>query len=548
MAEKEAWGPVPRLSPRLLCWYLAVRVVAISLFLAGAILYQVKSHSGQAWPVLGYLYLLVGISCLQALLSWILANRVQSLQWLAQGQLVWDLLFSALLIYLTGGIDSLFSSFFVLVILSSVLLLSRRDVLIVAAAAAILYGSLVDLQYYRLLPVLPGVRLAQEIAGPEAFFVLFVNVFAFLLSGLLGSLLVGRLRHSEHARHRMAIDYEELERLNRAILASMASGLLIIDRKLRIRMVNPAAENMLGSRFDELYNEKIAAFFPKLELLQDDRFQVIARGEGQLVDRTGRTRPIGFNTTRVTDPRHRIDGLLITFQDLTRLKEMEEHLKRTDRLAAVGRLAAGMAHEIRNPLASISGSVQLLRENLTLGREDRHLMDIVVREADRLSDLLNDFLLFARPTPPEKEELLAAELVDELVSLSTGDKRFDMVTFSDHCAPNVRLYGDRRQLRQALWNLVLNAVEAMPAGGELSLSVAEDGSTLCVTDSGTGVPQALRQKIFDPFFTTKDHGTGLGLAMTHSIIEAHGGTLELDSKVDCGARFVIRLPLADEAT
>jgi two-component system sensor histidine kinase PilS (NtrC family) len=242
----------PRLSPRLLRWYLAVRVMAISLFLGGAVLYQTRGANGQAWPVQGYLYVLVGMSCLQSLLCWWLVRRVRSLQWLAQGQLVWDLLFSTVLIYLTGGIDSLFSSLFVLVILSSVLLLSRRDVLVVAAAASILYGSLVDLQYYRLLPVLPGVRLAQQVAGAEVFFTLFVNVFAFLLSGLLGSLLVGRLRSSEHAWLRIAIDYRELERLNRAILANISSGLLIIDRTLRIRMVNPAAANMLGGELQRV--------------------------------------------------------------------------------------------------------------------------------------------------------------------------------------------------------------------------------------------------------------------------------------------------------
>ncbi|MGE4545142.1 MAG: nitrogen regulation protein NR(II) [Pedobacter sp.] len=517
-------------------------MLVISLFLGGSILFQIQGNAGQQWAALRYFYALIAISYLQALVSLVCVKKLGPMRWLAQAQIVWDLLFATFLIYLTGGIVSLFSSFYILVILSSVLLLSRRDVLLVASAAAILYGSLVNLQYYRFLPPLPGVSVSMEADGVETLYTLFINVFAFLIVGVLGGLLVSRLRHSEDVRQKIEVDYGELERLNRAILANMASGLLIVDRQQRIRSLNAAAEEMLGANFSELYNANVSNYLPGQSLLVDGQFQVITRGEGSLVDCSGHSRPVGYNTSILTDPTQHVDGLLITFQDLSHLKEMEERLKRTDRLAAVGQLAAGLAHEIRNPLASISGSVQLLRENTALGSEDRHLMNIVVKEVDRLNHLLQEFLLFARPSQPEKHWFKAAELVHELSDLCAGDRRFAAIELQRSCPHDALLYGDRNQLRQALWNLLINAAEAMPAGGNVVFSYDPLSQDLIVADSGAGVPPLLRQKIYDPFFTTKDHGTGLGLATVHSIIEAHGGTLELENRTDGGAKFVIHLP------
>lgn len=523
-------------------WFLGIRVLVIALFLGGTILFQLQGNEQQQYGVLQYLYLLVAVSFLQALVSLVSVKIIGPMKWLAQVQIAWDLVFVTVLIYLTGGIESIFPSFFILVILGSVLLLSRREVLIVASAAAILYGILIDLQYYNYLPEIPGISLPLHIDGAQALYKLFINTGAFLLVGILGGLLVGRLRHSESARQQMEIDYEELERLNRAILENMASGLMIVDRHLRIRSLNAAAEEMLGAPIKEIYNADVSLFFPDAVLMSDGRFQVISRGEGRLVARAGHVRPIGFNTSILADPARRVDGLLVTFQDLTHLKEMEERLKRTDRLAAVGQLAAGLAHEIRNPLASISGSVQLLQENAGLDGEDQRLMRIVVREADRLNDLLKEFLVFARPAPPEKAWFRAVDLVHELSDLSFADPRFAAIEIRRGCPPDAWVFGDRKQLRQAIWNLLINAAEAMANGGRLDFEYFPVSGELVVADTGPGVPAALRQKIYDPFFTTKDHGTGLGLATVHSIVEAHGGTLELKDNHGGGARFVIRLP------
>lgn len=234
--------------------------------------------------------------------------------------------------------------------------------------------------------------------------------------------------------------------------------------------------------------------------------------------------------------------MLITFQDLSHLKEMEAQLKRADRLAAAGQLAAGMAHEIRNPLASISGSVQLLMEDDKLEQQDRRLMGIVVREAERLNALLTDFLVFARPSPLCFESVDLAELLDELVVMVAADERFKDIELQKDYDSALEWYCDRGQLRQALWNLLVNGAEAMEHGGRLICGLDSEAAAVFIEDTGPGIPDAIREKVFDPFFTTKDSGTGLGLATVHAIVEAHQGRLDLIKAEGGGERFVISMP------
>jgi two-component system sensor histidine kinase PilS (NtrC family) len=202
-----------------------------------------------------------------------------------------------------------------------------------------------------------------------------------------------------------------------------------------------------------------------------------------------------------------------------------------------------MAHEIRNPLASISGSIQLLMDNPELAPDDRRLMGIVVKEAHRLSGLLTDFLLYAKPAPPRKEAEDVSLLLDELCSIITADPRFAKVQLQRRYPAGVTMQLDGPQLLQALWDLAINAAEAMPEGGAMEIGLDPAKAMLYVADNGPGIPAEIRDKIFDPFFTTKDHGTGLGLSTVYAIISAHGGTLTVEPAQPRGTRFTIRLPL-----
>jgi two-component system, NtrC family, sensor histidine kinase PilS len=531
-------GRPPR---RLLSRLLFFRILVIILFLGGTILFLSRSGQRVHQPVLPYLYLLVGLSFLHAIVSATALSLTRHTRFFAQAQVIGDLLLATAFIYLTGGTDSLFSFLYLLVIVGASVLLPRRDVLFVASAASILYGSLLDLQYYGFLPVIGGLQSPGQISGREVFYEVFVNVFAFLLTALLSGTLSERLRRSEAALEQKEIDFDELENFNRAILTNITSGLMIANDQGRIRSFNDAAERITGLTLRQVYNREVRALFPDLGIEENHSLKITPRGQGTFLTPEGARKVLGFSSSLLRDGRDRELGVLVVFQDLTQLVEMEEKLKRTDRLAAIGRLAAGMAHEIRNPLASISGSIQLLMEQSQVREEDRRLMGIVVREADRLGALLTDFLLYARPARPVPEALEVADLFDEVLALAESDGRFQELKVERHYQPGVTVVADRKQLRQILWDLLINAAEAIGGKGTLRVGVLENGQALFVEDSGTGVPCEMKERIFEPFFTTKTDGIGLGLATVHTLVEANGGQIAVTEGSEGGALFVIRL-------
>lgn len=526
---------------RHLSWFLFCRILVLTLFLGGTILYQLRSGIEKPHLVVTFLYLLIGIFYVQALLSAVVLSRFHRLTLFAQAQIAWDLLFAVSLIYITGGVESPFAFLFILIIISASVFLSRREIFFVASAAAILYGSLLDLQYYGYLPRISGLIFPQDIDSRQIFYAVFVNVLAFLLTASVSAILAERLRRSEQALVKKEIDYEELESLNRTILASIGSGLMIINPQGRIRSFNAAAERISGYPLEEVYDHDVRELFPDLAVF-DGNFKMVERGEGRYQTREGRWLVLGYASSLIKGSDGKPLGLLVTFQDLTRLKEMEEQLKRADRLAAVGQLASGMAHEIRNPLAAISGSVQLLMEGGHVTEENRRLMGIVVKEAERLSALLTDFLLFASPSLPKLSEVGISTLLDELADMAVADPRFGSIEIRREYPPGIKMLLDRQKIHQALWNLAINSAEAMAGHGVLTLGLADEGQSLFVEDSGPGIPNQIRRKIFNPFFTTKDRGTGLGLATVHKIVEAHGGSIVVAAGRSSGARFTIRLP------
>ncbi len=535
--------PWDKTSSRFLHWYLLVRPLVIALFLGGTIVNQVR-FSGAHSLVLGWLYLLAALCLVQSLSFVALFGRSRPKKMLLRWQICWDLLFATALIFLAGGIVSHLSFLYIFIIFSVSIFLSRREVFVAASAAAILYGGLLDLQYYSVLPVVSAFS-SNPVSSQEIFYDIFINVSVFYLIAFLSSLLSERLRHSELALKKREIDFEELENLNRIILENVPSGLVIINNAGRIRSFNAGAATITGYALETIYNRSIAELFPDMIVLKGSNFKTVSRGEAGLVDKQGGKRPVGFTSSLVKDVLGETLGLLITFQDLSRLKEMEVQLKRADRLAAVGQLAAGMAHEIRNPLASISGSVQLLMEDDKLEQDDRRLMGIVVREAERLNALLTDFLVFARPSPPCIESVDVVELLDELVAMVAADERFKNIEVQREYKAGLEWHCDRSQLRQALWNLLVNGAEAMEHGGRLTCGLDYEVPAVFIEDTGPGIAEVIRDKVFDPFFTTKDSGTGLGLATVHAIVEAHQGRLDLVKAEGGGERFVIFMPGTD---
>lgn len=525
-----------------MAWFLLCRILVAFLLLAGTVLYYRRVWSGNSDAILYWLSGFFAVAFTQTLLSLVSLPRINRLGLFIRFQISWDLLSAAGLIYLTGGVESPFAFLLLFVVISSSFFLPRREVFSFASAAVILYGSLLDLQYFHYLPRIQGLPWPVGVDSRSVLYTLYVNVTAVLLIAFLSGLLAERLRRSELARERTEIDFQELESLHLAIQAHISSGLMIVNPQGRIRVFNREAERITGYRLTEIYDRRPEDFFPIFTRQGQERSGSVERAEGVLQTRDGNERILGYNISPVFNPEGVLLGQLINFQDLTRFKALEEQIKRADRLAAVGRLASGLAHEIRNPLASISGSVQLLLEQEYLSREDRHLMGIVVREADRLNVLLGEFLAFARPAVPKRIAVQFAPLVEEVLQIASADQRFSKITFECRELAGLCLKVDPQQMRQVLWNLLVNAADAMPDGGLILLASHGGDAGVSVEDSGHGIPEAERGRIFDPFFTTKERGTGLGLATVHAIIVAHGGMIRVEKSSLGGARFVLEFP------
>lgn len=522
---------------RSLVWYLVCRTALITLVLGGAAFFYL--HGNLPYSVTP-LFFLVGVSYAQALITALLLRRLRVIGFLSQIQIVWDLLFVSALILLTGVVESLFSFFYLLVIISASFLLSRRLTILAAASSAIMFGGILLLQFYDLLGPL---TVEKNVADAVFFSSLFVHLIAFFLTAVLSGTLAERWRHSEALYQRKSIDFSELERMNRLILSHISSGVMLINPQGRIRSFNGAATDITGFSLQQVYDAPAADLFPEFnKIVAPDRLP-ISRAEGMFTHPSGERRSFGYATTPVKGNHGEDLGTLVTFQDLTQLKQIEEQLKRSDRLAAIGRLSAGLAHEIRNPLASISGSAQLLCENCHLSTEDQQLLAIMVKETDRLNHLLTDFLAFARPRRPQKSRLDIATLLDELRQMLLRDQRFQDIDVQIRGERPCRVFIDRSQIWQVLWDLSINAAEAIAGKGTVLITFAHGNPwTLVIEDSGPGIAPEVRERIFEPFFSTKDKGTGLGLSTVYSIMKAHGGTIRAEAADLGGERFVMHFP------
>jgi len=521
---------------RSLTWYLICRTAVITFLLGGAAIFYLNGSVNRS--LIPPLFILIAISYAEALVSALLLKKITNTSFFTQLQIVWDLLFVSALILLTGGVESVFSFAYLLIIISASFLLSRRLTVLAAACAVILFGGILDLQFFNYLHFL---NLPRSASDGTFFSALFVHAVAFFLTAVLSGTLADRWRQSEEQLQRKTIDYDELEKMNRTILSHISSGLMLINPNGKIRSFNRAATTITGLSLQDVYDQDAAQMFPGLIVGSTATSAPMRRSEGFFIKKTGTKLILGYATTPAKGNQGETLGILVTFQDLTQLKKIEEELQRTDRLAAVGRLAAGMAHEIRNPLASISGSVQLLMEAEHVQADDLRLMGIVVKEADRLNALLTDFLGFARPKKLLRESVNVASVLNQLTDMLVTDPRFkniDIVkNYSDACI----IFLDQGQILQALWDLAINSVEAMQGQGQLIFdTILEPVPAIIVEDNGPGISAEIKERIFEPFFSTKEHGTGLGLASVYSVLESHGGTVAVDRGTVGGARFTLQ--------
>jgi len=533
-----------------LAWLILARLVVISLFLATITYFNYKQPNLFTDEMLrGVTRLIIVTYCFSVLSLTAFGLSSRYLTALAYAQIIWEILFVSILVFLTGGINSNYAFFYNLAIINASFLFARREAFYTASLCGIIYGALVDFHYYGRLERFGLFNEVDNYYDSNYIIILIItNLLAFFLTAILTGYLAERARKSESALRKKEIDYEELERLNSMIVSTLDSGLITVNSSGCIRAFNRKASELTGFAQLDAYDKQLIEIFPGAGSFVD----ILGSSYNDEVvckDKFGQRRIFTIKSAPFTDKEGNRSGAVIDFQDVTRIREMENQLKRADRLAAIGELSARIAHEVRNPLASISGSVQLISQSDAIQKQDKKLVEIVLRETERLDNLLQDFLLYARPKTPDRNWFSLNQLIHELTQLLRGDRRFEQIELEASIPDNLIIFADHDQIRQVILNLLLNAAEASPEGGSVILECKfTDSSKDCdleisVSDSGTGISENDLKLIFEPFFTTKNGGSGLGLAIVYRIIEAHGGSITVENVTTGGSCFRFNLPI-----
>jgi len=546
--------------------YLIFFRLLVATFLLGLTLYFQGSRydSFLSLPVV-YLSLLAGSLFFFTAIFALYLKYVKNPVLFAYGQLLFDTIFVTLIILFTGGITSIFSFGYMIVIIIAATILSRRGSLIIASASCILYGTILDLQYYGAFQYMLPPELTYTSPAPSGnyLYTLLVTSSAFYLVAYLSSHLTEELKKSKVQLKAKQKDLAELEMLNKNIVQSINSGLITLDNNFRIIYFNRAASEIIGvERLSYLLNTPVEEIFPSIVNYlptSGDQAQTwdtrTSRGEMEFVRNDGKKLFLGFSLSRLRGTQGEQYGHILVFQDLTLLKKMEQQVKHMERLALAGEMAAVVAHEIKNPLASMSGSIQMLKNELELNPLQNRLMEIVSREIDRLNSLVREFSLLTKTRSGAPQKINVNKVIsDTLTILRSNWEVISKVKIVSEEEKNLEINADPQQLQQVLWNLFTNAVEAMPDGGTLTVKTAlsnSDGQQsraqveIIISDTGVGIPPEIRHRIFDPFYTTKTKGTGLGLSIVRRIINDFGGKIILDeSNSNEGATFKIFFPRA----
>lgn len=446
-----------------------------------------------------------------------------------------DVLSSVALIFFTGGIKSWFLTLPLLTVIASAVMLGKNAGYYLAILSSLLYGLLLNLQFYKILPI----RYDPSLGEKDFVYNLFSYVLAIYLTAYLIGYLRERLERTAIRLEKSTTSLRDLTLFNREVIESVPTGLFTTDPSGAVTLFNRAAEEITELDRRDVVGRPVGGIFPFLKNLRAGvRFEdsLLAGGE---------RKTIGMTVSALRDSEGGETGFIGVFEDLTEKKRMQEEIRRREKLAAIGEISANMAHEIRNPLASLKGSIEMLRE----GRlpEDRleRLMSIAVSEMDRLDNIIVEFLNYSRPRPLEIRPFDLHGLLDDTLDMIKSRDDSKNITIIKNYSGGLAMPADAQRLQQVFLNLGLNAVDAMSGkGGSLSVGTEADGDFVRITfrDTGRGIGAEDMGRVFYPFFTTKERGTGLGLSIAYRIVEDHGGTMAVESEEGMGTVFDIFLP------
>lgn len=523
------------------------RLMAIFLLMvAGWIWHEGKiQFSFETFPQDLFLAFVVSVGL--TVVYFFLLRLSENLRWQIHLQFFVDALLITWLVWRTGDLTSPYLTLYIILIGVSSAFISARATLFLSAVCALFFASVsvgVTFELIRSFGVLPDPPKIVQIIG--------FHVVAFFVVGLLAARLADRASHGEKLLETKK-SLENLRVLHERIIESIRSGLITTDLEGNIYTFNAAAAEITGYRAEEMVGKNISQLLGNIEQPISSSFAAVDSGEQQPRFEADLTTPerfavrIGYGIAPLFSEAGEKSGLIITFQDLTDIRSMEESVRRKDRLAAVGRVAAGLAHEIRNPLGAMRGAIQVLEASVPKESTQSSLMEIILRESDRLNKIITNFLTYARPRAGNFTDMNVCEALEDTVTLlrhSPDVKDSHKISIALPDRPIV-IAADSTQIKQIFWNLARNAFNAMPDGGDLNINcenIAHNRIRITFADSGVGMSANQVERLFEPFSESTTGGTGLGLSIVYQIVRDHGGSINVKSLENKGTTIAVEFP------
>jgi two-component system sensor histidine kinase PilS (NtrC family) len=466
-----------------------IRLVVVTLLLGSFHIFKVGydklSHPAYFSSLIASLYFL---TIIYAIMTRIIKKTSQFVLFVYV-QITIDIIAETVLIYMTGGIESMFSLMFPLSIISAAIVLNRRACYIVATLGSICYGLLIDLQFYKVLEIPTGLVFTEK----DYFYNIFAHISAFYLIAFLIGYLSDKLHSATKSLEERDTVLSDLKAFSKYVIESMPSGVFTTDLNRRIITFNTSAQVITKLHSTDVVGKNPEEIFPFLRNFKEPSDRI----EGE-IGRNGSIVPIGMRLSKLMDGSGNSIGLIGVFQDLTELKKMETEVKIKEKWAFIGELSASIAHELRNPLASLKGSVEMLRENKVSAEHADRLMNIALSEMDRLNGIITDFLLYAKPQELQKESFDVHQSLREIITLiQSQESSRKQVTISADLEGSEFITGDPKQLRQVFWNLCLNAIDAVEDNGMLTIYTEKKNNCVAIVfrDSGSGISKEDIEKL-----------------------------------------------------